>query len=359
MKTAVAGSAAVLAAPAIVTAKKTNAPLILGTGAYQYEVIDLWPQLPDKYSWQSTHNVAVDSEGLVYIIHEGELDLKDHPSIFVFDADGKYVRSFGQQFQGGGHGLEIRNENGQDFLYVCCYQQQRSFAKLDTKGEQLWRKGAPMETFFYAKGENVYPRRKDDNPWGRERFMPTNVAFLPEGDFLLADGYGAYCIHRYDTNANWVSSFGEASKDDTDRAGGKFKLPHGIWIDDRGEEPLVVVADREFDRLQWFTLNGEHRRTQEGFLWPANMDTYQDLMVVPELFARVSLLDRDNNVVATLGTDTERIVADTSYGIREDESQWQPGKFIHPHDACFDRDGNIFIAEWVATGRVTKLRRLS
>ena len=27
--------------------------------------------------------------------------------------------------------------------------------------------------------------------------------------------------------------------------------------------------------------------------------------------------------------------------------QWQPGKFIHPHDACFDKDGNIFVAEWV------------
>ena len=38
---------------------------------------------------------------------------------------------------------------------------------------------------------------------------------------------------------------------------------------------------------------------------------------------------------------------------------WQPGKFVHPHDACFDADGNIFVAEWVVGGRVTKLRKLS
>jgi len=40
------------------------------------------------------------------------------------------------------------------------------------------------------------------------------------------------------------------------------------------------------------------------------------------------------------------------------ESTWQDGKFVHPHDACFDKDGNIFVAEWVERGRVTKLRRL-
>jgi hypothetical protein len=34
----------------------------------------------------------------------------------------------------------------------------------------------------------------------------------------------------------------------------------------------VVVADREFDRLQWFTLAGKHRQTLDGFLWPAVED---------------------------------------------------------------------------------------
>jgi len=30
---------------------------------------------------------------------------------------------------------------------------------------------------------------------------------------------------------------------------------------------------------------------------------------------------------------------------------------VHPHDACFDSDGNLFVAEWVSAGRITKLRR--
>jgi hypothetical protein len=39
--------------------------------------------------------------------------------------------------------------------------------------------------------------------------------------------------------------------------------------------------------------------------------------------------------------------------------RWPAGKFIQPHDACFDKDGNIFVAEWVQTGRVSLLRHVS
>ena len=359
--TSLAGAAATMAAPAIVTAAKTDGNPIVGTGDYQYEVTHGFPQLPDKYRWMTTHNVAFDGDGLLYVIHEGNIDLKDHPTIFVFDPTGKFVRAFGEQFNGGGHGLEVRNENGQDFLYVCAYHQQRSFAKLDTKGEQVWRKGAPMESGVYVEGEDKFPRAKDDNPWGRDRFLPTNIAFLPDGGFFVIDGYGGYRVHRYDKDANWVSMFGAVGVD-ADKADGTFKLPHGIWIDSRGAEPRVVVVDREFDRLQWFTLDGKHVETVDGFLWPANVDIHGDVMVVPELVARTTLLDKNNKVIAHLGTDSERIQANKietgGFNIRTDEAKWQPGKFVHPHDACFDKDGNIFVAEWVATGRVSKLRRL-
>ena len=47
------------------------------------------------------------------------------------------------------------------------------------------------------------------------------------------------------------------------------------------------------------------------------------------------------------------------FKMRAQPGRWKPGRFVHPHDACFDRDGNIFVVEWVPTGRVTKLRKLS
>ena len=43
----------------------------------------------------------------------------------------------------------------------------------------------------------------------------------------------------------------------------------------------------------------------------------------------------------------------------EKREGWVSGKFLHPHDACFDASGNIFVAEWVNTGRITRLRKVS
>ena len=104
-------------------------------------------------------------------------------------------------------------------------------------------------------------------------------------------------------------------------------------------------------RCSIYRLTANTSRTIEGFGLPANLDTWQDLMVVPELYGRVTILDRENRVAAHLGDDSQRIRADKDFAIRGDPQQWNPGRFVHPHDASFDRDGNLYVAEWVATGR--------
>ncbi len=346
-----AGAVASMAFPSVITAAKTDSQVVVGEGDYRYEVIHDWPRLPEPFRWQTTHNVAVDREGLLYVIHEGHADKPDHPAIFVFDSEGRCVRSFGSQFQGGGHGIEVHEEGGQEFLYVCAYQQVKAFAKLDLKGEVVWLKHAPMQAGMYAVGEDTDPKKI----WGRDRFMPTNIAFLADGDFLLTDGYGSFYIHRYDKDGNWKACFAGPGEGQ-----GKFNTPHGIWVDARpGREPRLAVTDRAHHTLQYLTLDGQYIETLEGYGLPANFDTSGKLMVVPELVARVTLLDTDNRVVARLGDDSQRIRADSKNTIRSDPSQWQAGRFVHPHDACFDAEGNIFVAEWVATGRVTKLKRLA
>ena len=351
-----ATTAALIAAPRACTAQNTDPKrLVVGTGAHQYEVLHDWARLPDNFTWQTTHNVAVDRDGMLYVIHEGRENLTDHPSIFVFDPQGKFVRAFGRQFQGGGHGLEVRTEGREQFLYVTGYQQLKNFAKLTLKGEPVWEKRAPMESKLYPVGEDTKPAKR----WGRDAFMPTNYAFLPDGGFFLADGYGSYRIHRYDKNGNWLSMFGAPGT-----GAGEFNTPHGIAIDDRpGRAPSVVVCDRANKRLQWFTLEGKHIKTLDGFILPANIDVRGSMLLVPDLSARVTLVDKDDKIVAHLGEDPawrEQVTKEKN-AMRKDETgrSWMPGKFLHPHDACFDAAGNIFVAEWVHTGRITKLRKLS
>lgn len=355
ISTAAIGAAAIIGSPMVLTAGKTDKPLIVGEGEHQFEVMHEWPQLPDKYTWQTTHNVAVDKSGNLYVIHEGRADQKDHPSIFVFDPEGKFIRAFGAQFQGGGHGIEIRQEGSQEFIYVCAYQHLKTFAKMDLQGGIVWQQFAPMESGVYAPGENA---RLEDRPepkkvWGSDRFLPTNFAFLDDGGFLLIDGYGASYVHRYNKDGKWQSCFGGVGDGE-----GKFATPHGVWVDKRaGRAPSIVVCDRAHHTLQYFTMDGKYLETLKGYGLPANVETWKNLLVVPELHARVTLLNEKNEVVARLGDDVARVTS--VGGIRDDKSKWQDGKFVHPHDACFAPDGSIFVAEWVGTGRISKLKKLS
>ena len=81
---------------------------------------------------------------------------------------------------------------------------------------------------------------------------------------------------------------------------------------------------------------------------------------MPDLHARITLLDASNRVLTHLGDDPawRQQVLDKKVGMRGMPQLWQAGRFVHPHDACFDADGNIYVTEWVVTGRVTKLVRV-
>ncbi|MBT5691218.1 MAG: hypothetical protein HOI65_08915, partial [Opitutae bacterium] len=318
---ATAATGAAVAMPRILTAKRDSKQVIVGEGEHKFEVLHGWGALPDKYSWQTTHNVALDKAGNLYVIHEGRQNLKDHPSIFVFDPEGKFIRAFGNQFQGGGHGLEVRQEGKEEFLYVCAYQNVKAFAKLTLKGETVWEKYAPMDSGVYRKDEDT----KRIKRWGRDAFLPTNFAFLDDGGFLLVDGYGSFYIHRYDKDANWVSKFGGPGGGE-----GKFATPHGIWIDRRkGREEQVVICDRAHHTLQYLTLDGKYVETLKGYGLPANIDTWKNLLLVPELHARLTLLNEKNEVVARLGDDVEGVVKKKKVS-RGNAKTWVNGKFVHP-----------------------------
>ena len=167
----------------------------------------------------------------------------------------------------------------------------------------------------------------------------------------LADGYGTFKIHRYDKDARWVSAFGGPGPGE-----GTFDTAHGLWIDRRpGREPTIVVTDRAHDTLQVFTMDGAYKETIRGFGLPANVDSHGDLLLVPELKARVTILGPDNTPVALLGDGSQRHAQVEN--LRSKPEEWADGQFVHPHDACFAPGGRIYVAEWVATGRVSMLEK--
>ena len=339
---ALAGAAAWSSAPAILHAadKAGIRNAVIGQGEHRYECIHGWGQLPPSIRWQTTHGVAIDSAGLVYITHQGYgKDVMD--TVVVFDPQGKYVRSFGKEFHGGGHGIDIRAEGGEEFLYLSHMSGNGPVVKATLKGEIVWKNGFPAEANVYQDGA---------------KYRPTNVAFLPDGGFCVGDGYGSHYIHQYDKAGRWVRTWGGAGKEP-----GQLQTPHGLWLDDRpGRSPALVVADRANARLQYITLDGRHLGFVHEVLFPAHFDIRGDVLLVPDLHARVSLFDKNNKPIVHLGDDPawRKQVLD-GFKIRTKPEAWPAGKFVHPHDACFDQAGNIFVVEWVQTGRVTLLKRVS
>ena len=341
-----ASAAALTAGPRLLgmTDKAASKNPVLGSGEHTYEVTThAFGQLPAHLEYQTTHNVALDSAGLIYISNQGVGRKID--TVFVFEPGGKFVRGFGKEFHGGCHGLDIRKESGGEFCYLANTSvKSPKIAKTTIKGEIVWVRDRPKAA-AYADPKAPY--------------LPTNTAFLPDGGFIVGDGYGSNYLLTYDAEGTLEKVSGGPGT-----TPGKFRTPHGHWIDRRDpEKPELVVCDRSNARLQRFTLEGEPLGMSEPgvVLQPCNIDTRKEVMLVPDLASRVTLLGAKGEVLAQLADDAEwrKKVDANGRRLRSQPKEWLPGKFVHPHDAAFDAAGNIYVSEWVVGGRVSFLKKLA
>lgn len=319
------------------TADKSGlGPVIVGSGAHQYECNHDWAKLPKTHAFGNTHGVAFDASGNCYVKHTVHASSQSPDAMCVFDPEGTFVRSWASEYKGGAHGLSISREGKEEFLWLAdCNRGVVQKTTLD--GKVVLDLAWPEDSGLYNnKGE----------------YKPTNVAIVPSGPHAgtvyVADGYGKNWIHRYSNKGEYQASFGG-----TGNQRGQVNCPHGIAIDMRGGEPTILVADRGNRRLQTFTLDGKHRGfVTDELRMPCHFDFRGDLVLVPDLEARVTLLDKSNKLAVHLG--------DGGNGNLRGEAREKfiPGKFICPHSAAFDKDGNIFVVEWVEVGRVTKLKKV-
>jgi len=345
-----AGLAATAIAPRSFFAK--DEPLILGAGNHRYEWVRGWGKLPDGMKYGSTHGgVVVDSKGLIYFSTDGE------GSILVLDPDGKFVRSIGKEWKpdkdgNGTHDMQLHREGKQEFIYLVSLFR-NEFAKITTTGEVVWVKGYPEKSGIYKS---------------KTEFKPTGITVAPNGDFYVTDGYGANYVHRYNAKGEYLNSWGGKSTREMQdgkvvkelKEDGKFNTPHKIIIDQRGKEPTVLVTDRANHRLQWFTLEGKHLKTVDGtendFLrLPSVLSIRGTDVAIGDLAGRVTIIDKDNKLVTQLGDGPDPKKRATN---KITPDQWVDGQFIAAHGLSWDKQGNLYVAEWNLSGRVVKLKRV-
>ena len=337
-----AAGAAAAGGPVILhaTNKSGSKRPVVGTGDHTYEVYHDWGELPASIQYGNTHGVCEDSQGHIYIHHTVNAASERRDSMVVFDRMGRFVRSWGREFDGGAHGLHIRTEGGQEFLYLCDTKR-AVVVKATTSGEVVWTLGYPKESAQYTLDADGKPATK---------YSPTNVAIAPNGDVYVGDGYGSSYINQYDQHGKYIRTFGGKGT-----AAGQLDCPHGLIVDERGTAPVLLVADRGNRRLQSFSLDGKHLAFYQGTNAPCHFHPRTGVMVVPDLFARVTLIDAANVPIVHLGDNGVDSWKELREGSRD---RFPNGKFVCPHGAIFDREGNIFVVEWVEVGRVTKLKRV-
>ena len=88
---------------------------------------------------------------------------------------------------------------------------------------------------------------KTRNEWRLTAAVPA-----PDGSVFIANGYGDPRIFRFDKHGNYKGSFAEKGNRE-----GQLDCSHGLTLDLRYRQPLLMVCDRENRRLCHFDLDGK------------------------------------------------------------------------------------------------------
>jgi DNA-binding beta-propeller fold protein YncE len=171
---------------------------------------------------------------------------------------------------------------------------------------------------------------------------PTDVSVSATGEIYVSDGYRNTRVHKYAPDGTLLTSWGQPghARDlrDTKNGPGLFHTVHSVW-EHKGR---VYVADRENNRIQIFTPEGEFLEMWTGFLRPTKLYVDKDdVMYVSELEDRVSIVDLAGNVIGRFGS----------------ERSHDPGKFWGPHGIWTDSAGDLYVAEVLEGARLQKFAR--
>ena len=284
--------------------------MVFGQGTHQYTVQEDWWTLPEGWEFGWIPAVAVDSQDRIYVYSRSE-----HPMV-VFDRDGNFLDAWGDDILKDAHGIFI---DADDNIY-CTERDTHVVRKFTTGGELLMTLGTPDEP-----GAEGAPFNK-----------PTDLALGPDGEMFISDGYGNARIHKYSPDGELIKSWGRPGTGPSE-----FDLPHCVRVDPRDR---LMVADRENNRIQFFTLNGEYIEEWGDLLQP---DTIyiddDDLVYIAELGQRVTIMTLDGEVISQWGSERGSTV---------------PGEFFAcPHGIWLDSHGDIYVGEVQADARLQKFIR--
>jgi DNA-binding beta-propeller fold protein YncE len=286
----------------------------------------------------SGSGVAVSSNQDILYLHRAGYPFNNEeiiplPTIMRIDAETlEVIDTWGENLFKSPHGLAV---DASDNIWITDVMQNRVY-KFSPDGELLQTFGEDypfyMETCLRIRNElpNLPCTASRPSLFAR----PTDVAVMPNGDFVVSDGYRNSRIARFSAEGDLLWEVSGLGNDN-----GEFFLPHGIAINSNG---IIYIADRKNARIQVFSPDGTWLNTWDspelgrpfGIDVAADQTIYVvdggDQLDIPNSQPRSQVvhLDRNGNILNRWG----------QYGSEPEEMQV-------PHDIAVSNDGQIYVAE--------------
>lgn len=307
------------------------------TGEYN-AIEDWWKPAPDHddvWGWGQVSGVAVDNPNRIIVGVWGDRDEQNRERVgssnylVVVDGEGNITENWSQWDS-------LFNKPHQ--IYISPYDPERhvwvverglgindvnmQILKFTNDGSEL-----VMQLVDPAHPRTRAEARANTEPGPYTYGDPAVLAFFPNGDFLLGDGYWNSRIVRYNAKGDFLMEFGELGD-----GLGQFDLVHGVAID---RNRRIYVGDRSNNRIQVFTEEGEFVDEWPDVSDPVGVfiDEHDAVWVISARLNRLLKFNTEGELQYYLGT-----FGGTRGGFA--------GGLARPHQIDVDQDGNLYIASW-------------
>ena len=329
------------------------------TGPSPYQAVEGWqkPFAGAGFAFGGNSGVFPESPDRIFVLQRGETRLPDpvppgfagfvgsiginalreadrrtwQHCIFVVDGDGAVIEVWDQW----DHLFEGSDGPGPHRIRVSPYDPERRVWVVHETGHQIFVFSNDGSELLMTLGEKNVAGDDETHLGG-----PQDVAFLPDGRILVADGFINSRVLILDAEGNYLTEFGERGD-----GRGQFNVVHGLAV---GPDGRIFVADRNNRRVQvfnqttraaaWYHPNIAPVATWPGFDLPLDIIVNRyDVWVSDMSPAKVVKLDLNGNRQYTWELDREG-----------------PGRFIEAHSIAVDSDGNLYGSD-NQLGRTQKL----
>ncbi len=316
-----------------------------------YDVVANFPQpiAPKGYVWGSQAGVFAETTDRIFLASRGELLLpaimppgfngfygtiddkqtmngasrRETPPdvmrncIVIVDGSGKTIQSWTQWdhlFAGGG---DAELGRGPHAIKISPYDPERRVWVVDDERQQIFVFSNDGKKLLMSLGV-AGVAGEDDKHFGR----PTDIAFLPDGSFVVSDGYTNTRVVKFDKNGKYLMAWGTKGS-----GPGQFNGPHGIATD---QNRRVYVSDRGNHRIQVLDENGKFLDQWPDIRSPFAIYIAADGHLWVADGATDKFLEYDSTGKFVYGWGTHGTV---------------PGAFWAVHGFSVDTDGNLYASE--------------